>query len=217
MSLGATRLSRDPVESTRRRLPPDDRRREVLEAAIRVLRERGPIGCRVEDVTAAAGTAKGNFYRYFRTWGDLLVAVRDHLLDTYRAELLQRYADAAHIDWWAALDEETDRFLEFQLGLGGVHEAIFHGPAAIARPIEPHRSAAATLSMLLAAGVEDGAFAPVDTDISAALIFDLLHGAADAIASGMDHDRVRLATLHILHRTLEPDDRRTNPPGDKEP
>ncbi len=218
MSPGTTRPRRRPVESTRRRLPPDDRRRELLDAAVRVLRERGPVGCRVEDVTVEAGTAKGNFYRYFRTWDDLLLAVRDHLLDTYRNELLARYGEATDVDWWAALDDETDRFFQFQLGLGGLHEAIFHGPAAMARPIEHHRSAAAMLSRLLAAGIADGTFAPVDTDITATLIFDLLHGAADAIASGMGYDRVRRATLHALHRTLEPDDGGTNiSGGDDEP
>jgi AcrR family transcriptional regulator len=205
----------EPVGSARRRLSPDDRRREVLEAAIRVLRDRGPASCRVEDITAEAGTAKGNFYRYFRTWDDLLLAVREHLLDTYREELSRRFADRTDIDWWRVLDDETDRFLAFQLRLGGLHEAIFHGPAATAQPIEHDRSAASMLSSLLAAGIADGAFAPVDTDITATLLFDLLHGAADAIASGRDHDQVRRATLHLLHRALELDDRRTqNSRGD---
>jgi len=198
---------------TRRRLAPGDRRREVLDAAIRVLRERGPDGCRVEDVTAEASTAKGNFYRYFPTWEDLLLAVRDDLLDAYGHDLMQRYADSTPIDWWTALDDELDRFVDFQLSLGGLHEAIFHGPAATARPVETHRSAAFMMSLLLSAGIADGAFAVVDVEITATLLFDLLHGAADAISSGMDDEEVRRITRRVFHRTLAPDERTTRGKG----
>jgi AcrR family transcriptional regulator len=191
-------------QAGRRRLAPDARRREVLDAAIRILRERGPAGCRVEDITAEAGTAKGNFYRYFPAWDDLLVAVRDQVLDSYRDDMMQRYHDQARIDWWVALDDEIDRFLEFQLGLGGLHDVLFHGPAAAARPIAPHRSAVSTVAWFLEAGAAAGAFAGVDVAATAILLFDLVHGAADAIASGMSHARVRQATVHIVHRALEP-------------
>jgi AcrR family transcriptional regulator len=204
MTVGVPLERAGPTRSARRRLSPDDRRRELLDAAIGVLKEKGPAGCRVEDITAAAGTAKGNFYRYFPTWDDLLVAVRDHILNAYGHELRQRHADLANVEWWSVLDEETERFIDFQLDLGALHEAIFHGPAAAVRPIEKHRSAASMLGLLLAAGIAQGAFAPVDTDITAPLMFDLLHGAADAIASGMDRERVTRATLYVLHRTLEP-------------
>jgi AcrR family transcriptional regulator len=159
----------------------------------------------VEDITAEAGTAKGNFYRYFPTWDDLLLAVRDHVLDSYREDLARRYTDAGRLDWWTAADDEIDRFLDFQLSLGGLHQAIFHGPAAQAQPTEEHRSAVSMLAWFLAAGISAGAFASVDVEVAAPLIFDLLHGAADAIAAGMDDQRVRMATRHIVRRALEPD------------
>jgi AcrR family transcriptional regulator len=171
---------------------------------VRVLRERGPAGCRVEDITAAAGTAKGNFYRYFSTWDDLLVAVRDHVLDCYRDDIAQRYAERSRIEWWKAMDEEIDRFLDFQLSLGGLHEAIFHGAAAQAQPIDQHRSAASMLAWFLTVGISAGAFASVDVESVAPLVFDMLHGAADAIAAGADDARVRRATRHIVHRVFEP-------------
>jgi AcrR family transcriptional regulator len=177
----------------------------LLEAAVRVLRERGPAACRVEDVTAGAGTAKGNFYRYFGTWDALLVAVRDHLLDTYRDDLVRRYTDAGHVDWWSGLDAEIDRFLEFQLDLGGLHEAIFHGAAARAEPSDPSRSAVSSVAWFIRAGIADGAFAAADVDVTAALLFALLHAAGDAVLSGMARDRVRQTTLHLAHRMLRPD------------
>jgi AcrR family transcriptional regulator len=165
----------------------------------------------VEDITTEAGTAKGNFYRYFPTWDDLLVAVRDHVLDSYREDLARRYPDVSRIDWWAAADDEIDRFLDFQLSLGGLHQAIFHGPAAQAQPTEEHRSAVSMLAWFLTTGISAGAFASVDVEVVAPLVFDLLHGAADAIASGMDDHRVRMATRGIVRRALEPDSSGTPP------
>jgi AcrR family transcriptional regulator len=197
------------VRSGRRRLTPESRCREILDAAMRVLRDHGPGGCRVEDVTTAAGTAKGNFYRYFPTWDALLIAVRDHLLDSYREDLTRRYGDVSRIDWWAALDSEIDRFLDFQVGLGGLHEAIFHGPAASAEPSRPQRSAASILAWFISAGIADGAFAAADVEITAVLLFALLHAAADAITSGTDRGRVRQATCELAHRMLRPEQKQT--------
>jgi AcrR family transcriptional regulator len=199
--LGGVRATGKPA---RRRLHPDARRAELVDAAIRVLREAGPEACRVEDITEAAGTAKGNFYRYFPTWDDLRLAVRDQILDSYRAGLAQRYADLSAVDWWAALDDEIERFIDFQLDLGGLHEAVFHGPASMAHPSETHRSAASTVAFFLAAGIAEGAFAPLDAEATAPLFFDLLHGAADSIAGGMDRERVMSAIRQIVHRTLGP-------------
>jgi AcrR family transcriptional regulator len=201
----SARTDHDAVlgRSTRRRLSPESRRQELLDAAIRVLREQGPDSCRVEDVTCEAGTAKGNFYRYFPTWDDLLAAVRSHLLDSYREELTERYQDLSVVDWWEVVDAEIDHFVTFQLGLGGLHEAAFHGPAG-QRPSEQRDSAASILAELLAAGIADGSFFPVDIETTATLLFDLLHAAADAVARGMDREAVVTTTRRIFHRTLEP-------------
>jgi AcrR family transcriptional regulator len=198
------RRTRPPRKPARRRLHPEARRTELLDAAIRVLADVGPEACRVEDITDAAGTAKGNFYRYFPTWDDLLIAVRDRLLDTYRTELAHRYEDLTAVEWWEALDDEVAHFIDFQLDLGSLHDAVFHGPAAVVRPTEEYRSAASMVALFLRAGVDGGAFRAVDVETTAPLLFDLLHAAADTIAAGLDRERVLSATLHIVHRTLEP-------------
>jgi AcrR family transcriptional regulator len=192
----------------RRRLAPDERRRELLDAAVEVLARSGPDRCRVEDVTTAAGTAKGNFYRYFPTFDDLLVAVRDHLLDAYRSEVEQRLATRATVDWWAVLDDEVDAFLDFTVGSGRLHQAAFHSPAAVAKPIDESRSADGLIAELLRAGIADGTFAEVDVPPTAALLFHVLHGAADDVMAGRDRARAREAALHIIRATLRPADDR---------
>jgi hypothetical protein len=62
------------------------------------------------------------------------------------------------------------------------------GPVASAEPIQPRRSAASTLAWFLTAGIADGAFAVADVEVTAPLLFALLHAAGDAIAAGMDRE-----------------------------
>lgn len=188
----------------RRRLNPDERRRELLEAAVRVLRRNGPADCQVQDITTEAGTAKGNFYRYFLTWEDLLAAVRDHVMDEYADDLRRRVADRGVVDWWNALEEEVDVFLDFQLGLEGLHHVAFHGPASRARPIEPERRAISLIGAFLCGGVRAAAFANVDIGPTAAPLFAVLHGVADALAAGTDRDEFRNAALHVTRQLPPP-------------
>src|SRR5262245_41176972 len=117
----SSRSDRSARHEPRRRLHPDERRRELLDAAVEVLRDQGPGGARVEDFTSAAGTAKGNFYRYFPSIDDLLVAVRDHLLDQYFAAAVERRAADPTRDPWAVIEDETRRFLDYQAELGPLH------------------------------------------------------------------------------------------------
>lgn len=201
-SNGGVERAGEPL-GRRRRLAPDERRRELLDAAVDVLARLGPDVCRVEDITTAAGTAKGNFYRYFSTFDDLLVAVRDHLLDGYRHEVEQRLAARSSVDWWIVLEDEVDAFLDFQVGSGRLHDAVFHSPAAAATPVDEQRSADTLIAKLLRAGIADGAFADVDVDPTAVLLFHVLHGAGDDIAAGRDRQRARDAALHIIRATLQ--------------
>jgi len=55
----------------------------LLEAALAVLREQGPAGVGVEDITRATGAANRTLYLYFASWGNQLSTVRDHIISGY--------------------------------------------------------------------------------------------------------------------------------------
>jgi AcrR family transcriptional regulator len=206
-----------PGTRPRRRLHPDERRDELLAAAVELLRDRGPAHTRVQDVTTAAGTAKGNFYRYFDSIDDLLVAVRDRLLDDYYVALAQRRAADPDPDWWRVLEEETRRFLSFHLDLGPLHDVLFHGPAAEGAPIPPERNAGHAIATLLEAARAAGAVDVDDLETVGELVFHTVHGAADTIRAGADRRRVEDALIEMLRRALGAGARRTGvahpPPG----
>jgi AcrR family transcriptional regulator len=182
-------------------LNPEARRAELLDAALRVLRERDAMHVRVEDVTQEAGTAKGTFYLYFASWNDLLVAVRDHLLSSYAAEVRTRIAAAAPSELWAALENECVLFVDYVIGLGGLHEAIFHGPTAD-QPIDATHSAQALISELLSAGIAAGACRSVDSDAASPLLLSLLHATADGIVRSGGRDRRLDAMLDMVRAWL---------------
>jgi len=81
----------DPTPSTE-----DLRRREILDAAVAVVVERGFAAARVADVASRAGTSTGTVHYYFPTKADLLDAALDHA------------SDRAHDRHRAALDAVSD-------------------------------------------------------------------------------------------------------------
>ena len=182
------KVKRGGAGSKRRRLHPDVRRVELLEAALGVLMSRGSTNARVEDVTKAAGAAKGTFYLYFSSWDDLLVEVREHLLSKYITEMRKRFEVEALSDWWAAFEKECVHFVDFIEELGDLHEAVFHGPIAD-RPIDKAISSETIIAGMLIKGIESGGCRPVEGDAAARLFFSLLHTTGDSIVKTGERER----------------------------
>ena len=185
----------------RRRLSPTARRVELLEAAMAVLKRLGPANARVEDITAAAGAAKGTFYLYFSSWEDMLAAVREHILTTYVAETRKRFQCESFLDWWPAFVNECATFITFYENLGELHKAIFHGTIA-ERPIPPALSSEAIIGWMLEKGIKTGACRNVDVDVAARLVFSVMHTTADNIARTEERERHLDPMLEMLHSWL---------------
>ena len=69
----------------------DDKRRRILQAAVKVFARRGYFGARVSEIARKAGVADGTIYLYFRSKEDILVSLFDEVmaehLDRSRREL----------------------------------------------------------------------------------------------------------------------------------
>lgn len=185
----------------RRRLAPQARRQEIIEAAERLLRARGS-AVRVEDVVAEAGAAKGTFYLYFPTWDDLLDTVRARLFMAFDAAYPLPTEAQRPVDWPALVDWQAAAFLDFTLDLGGIHDAVFHSDFAQRRP--EGDTAILRLAAMIRAGQEAGAFGAVDPDPTARLLFAAVHEAADAVVGGAERGATLAALQAILRRSLAP-------------
>ncbi len=80
---------RNPRTRTR-----DVRRRELLEATVRVLSRKGIASTSVDDIVREAGVAKGTFYLYFASRDDAINAIAEWLVESV-ADRIQAVADDA--------------------------------------------------------------------------------------------------------------------------
>lgn len=185
----------------RRRLQPEARKLEIIEAAERLLAAEGA-RVRVEDVVREAGIAKGTFFLYFPTWDDLLETVRQRLVSAFdTANPLPTEAQGP-IDWPGLVESQAAAFIDWTLSRQGFGDAVFHSDFAERRPLADN--AILRISAVIRAGQEAGAFGPVDPDPTARLLFAAIHESADAVAGGADRAKTVAALNSLLRRSLAP-------------
>jgi AcrR family transcriptional regulator len=181
----------------RRRLDPQVRRQELIEAAERLLKARGPV-IRVDDVVQEAGAAKGTFYLYFSTWDDLLETLRTRVFEAFlKQHPIPRGPDTA-IDWPALFCHLGEAFVDAVGAMGGLHEALFHSDFAQRRPMPAEVHPVGRLAALIGFGQTSKGLAEVDPGPTARLLFAILHETADAVAAGED----RQGALRAMNRTV---------------
>ncbi|WP_374655109.1 TetR/AcrR family transcriptional regulator [Phenylobacterium sp.] len=185
----------------RRRLSPEARRREIVEAAERLINAHGA-RVRVEDVAREAGVAKGTFFLYFPSWDDLLEAIRQRLVAEFDANNPLPTEVEGPLDWPALIDQQAEAFIDHTLSRRGVGEAVFHSDFAERRPLADN--GIARIAAVIRAGQEAEAFGPVDPEPTARLLFAAIHEAADAVAAGQDRTAILAALKSMLRRTLAP-------------
>lgn len=140
------------AENKRRRLPPEQRRRLIVEAAGRLFGERGHDGTRLDEIAAAAGVTKPVLYRHFADKTALYLA----LLERHRDDL---GSFAAAIPAQGTLEQRLRAILEVWLDYVEAHAYAWRmlfrdtggGPEIEAFRHDVHARARATLVELIRA------------------------------------------------------------------
>lgn len=96
------------IPASRRRLPPDERRQQIIEGAVAFFADVGLDG-NTRDLARQLGITQSLLFNYFATKSDLIEAVYDHV-----------YLDQISDAWPALL---TDRTKSFRTRLLGFYEA----------------------------------------------------------------------------------------------
>src|SRR5688572_21106029 len=99
----------------RTRKAPEERRKEILDAAERVLASKGIAGTTVEDITAAAGVAKGTFYLYFESKDQVVAALRDRFVAESLEHANMLVSKVGTEDWWALVDTTIAAVIDFHV------------------------------------------------------------------------------------------------------
>jgi TetR/AcrR family transcriptional regulator, transcriptional repressor for nem operon len=84
---------------------PQNAKEKLLDASMRVIREKGYAGMSVDDLCAAAGVTKGAFFHHFESKEQLAIAAAEHFFN--RAEVM--FA----ADGYRSLADPVDRLLAY--------------------------------------------------------------------------------------------------------
>jgi len=157
--------------SPRWRRLPEERPRQILDAALEVFGERGLAGARLDDIARRAGVSKGTIYLYFPNKEELFREV-------VRAVVVDRLRQAAAKAGTGDPVQELERYLRahwdfvrspafqtiFKLVTGELHNfpdlAEFYGREVIT-------PATQLLAGMIRRGIDRGDFRPVDPVLAA--------------------------------------------------
>ena len=166
--------TRDPQAAPARpprRQPPDVRREQILDAAERVLVERGLATTTMADVAEAAAVAKGTVYLYFDSKAELLAGLRARYFERFAA-LLGEPPDPARVERLVAAS------YDFALANHALHHVLFH--EAGFGEADAFARIRMVLAELVEAGRASGEVEVADPDLATEFLLHGLHGVLAA-------------------------------------
>mgnify|MGYP002778489161 FL=1 len=180
-------------------------RAALIAAGRRAFAEKGFAAASMDDLTAAAGLARGALYHNFGDKRGLLAAVVAEV-DGEMAEAARKVARQI-ADPWEALEAEGAAYIELALDPEVRRIVLLDGPAFLGDPSQwPSQSEClAEISAALAQLAEAGRIRPVDTEAAARLLNGAALNAALWVAASDDPASVlpRAAeTFRIMARGL---------------
>ena len=167
----------------------EERRRQILDAAVRAFAKRGYHACRVSDIAEEAGVAYGLVYHYFESkdavleaifremWGMMVGAINavESLDDSPREQL--RKACAIVLRTWRDYPDVV-RVLVREVARSGEQ---------LQREVEEIAEAFQALQRIVERGQEKGEFR---TDLSPRLAAWIIYGALEEILTGWVHGQL---------------------------
>jgi len=176
----STRKALQPTQGSGRTMLPDDRRRSLMDAAERIFVRKGFAITTVDDITGAAGVAKGTFYLYFSSKEDLLSALRERFIVGCRERIAAISARVADSDWLGQLDTWVEGGIRHYLEHIELHDVLFLGA-------EHHHGSMADsplvveLTELVRGGAAAGAWNAEDPALLSLFLFYAIHGVVDHV------------------------------------
>jgi AcrR family transcriptional regulator len=177
-----TDYSELPAEEAVRAARAGSRRRQVLDAAVKVMGRNGFHQMSMQDLATEAKVSVGLIYKYFGGKEDLLLATIARILDVFRDQLAP-VIQAAGDDVVDQLTAGVRRYVEIvDENLDGVvltyRESRTLGTPGRTQIKDLEIATAAPLRAVIEAGIAQGVFRGVDVDLTVFDIMLLAHGWA---------------------------------------
>ena len=174
-----------------RRRPPDVRREQILDAAERVLVERGLAATTMADVAEGAAVAKGTVYLYFESKAELLAGLRARYFERFAARLGDPPDPAEAAGAPAARVERlVATSYDFALANHALHHVLFH--EAGFGEADAFARAHLVMAELVEAGRASGEIELADPELATEFCLHGLHGMLVAATHRPRSQRRRL-------------------------
>lgn len=204
-------MSKSP-EVRRRRVikPAEERRADLLDAAMAVFAERGVADATVSEIAGRAEVAKGTFYLYFDA--------KDHVVAGLWERYVSRFLELAEDvignrtpqgDWSDVLTALLERLIDHAMEHADLHRIVFGSADAKALALcwETNQQVIALLAEAIQRGMTAGVLRPGDPEILARIIYHGAHGALHDTISGTapyGRDEVVSTVRDIVGQVLVP-------------
>ncbi|WP_147943865.1 TetR/AcrR family transcriptional regulator [Microbispora sp. CSR-4] len=171
--------------------PGEERRADLLDAALAVFAERGVDEATVSDITTRADVAKGTFYLYFPSKDHLVAALWERyvngFLDLAGKALADPTGDAA-----GALTALLERLIDHAVAHADLHRIVYGSADARALALcrEIDQRVVEVIAEAIRRGVDAGALRPCDPAAFANVVYHGAHGMLhEALAGGAPYGR----------------------------
>lgn len=165
-----------PTSPKPRTRPAAERRATLLDAAERLFVVHGMAATTVEQITTAAGVAKGSFYLHFASKEDVLDGLRQRFVDTILTVIAAAVARQQADDWGARLDAWATACATAYAASAQLHQVIFSDIPPPTRDGLADNRLIDDLAHLLHDGAAAGAWHVADAHFTAVFLFNALHG-----------------------------------------
>ncbi|UPZ26641.1 TetR/AcrR family transcriptional regulator [Streptomyces sp. LRE541] len=190
-----------PATAKRKRVakPPEERRKDILDAAAQVFARKGIADARIEEITTLAEVSKGTFYLYFKTKGEAAAALWERHMDDF-AGVGEEILGNAHAPLAKRLVDVLESLCRFALDHADLHRVLYDGAGAQA----VHAAANERLIGMIAAaakeGIKTGDVTCEHPDMTARALFHGFCGAVTDAITGfapLSHEEVVTASGHM--------------------
>ncbi|QLY32827.1 TetR/AcrR family transcriptional regulator [Nocardia huaxiensis] len=117
-------MSRPDARVKRVRLSPEERRRQLIDLGVQMLRERDLEDISVNEIAALAGISRGLLFHYFPSVQDFQLAV----LQRANAEFLELTAPDETLGLFDMLRDSIERYIDYVSQNGAAYHAMLRGP-----------------------------------------------------------------------------------------
>jgi AcrR family transcriptional regulator len=169
--------------------PAEQRRDDLMSAALRLFVGQGVAATTIEQITIGADVAKGTFYLHFSSKEDLLAALRQRFAKDLLRRVQTAVGEEEETDWRAKLAAWAGAAAAFYLDSAPHHDVLFAQNRPPTRQGLVDNILVDHLSGLLRDGVNASAWSIEDPRFTAIFLFSGLHGIVDAAASRKPFER----------------------------